>query len=141
MTSCEGKTLVYQSLHLRGLTIPLLWSEDRCTVYLYWMVDCLSADVRAWVLHSAAHSGKVVKSITRVSYETSFDSKQPKLDPKLVSTLSETRCLFRLFRFYIKTAIFGVSIEPKQNRNNRNKPKKVNLVAESCTFTSKISKS
>jgi preprotein translocase subunit Sec61beta len=25
-----------------------------------------------------------------VSYETSFDSKQPKLEPKLVSTLSET---------------------------------------------------
>jgi hypothetical protein len=77
----------------------------------------------------------------RVSYETSFDSKQPKLEPKLVSTLSETRCLFRLFRFYIETASFGVSIEPKQNRNNRNKPKKVNLVAEYCTFTSKISKS
>jgi hypothetical protein len=72
----------------------------------------------------------------RVSYETSFDLKQPKLEPKLVSTLSETRCLFRLFRFYFETASFGISIEPKQNRNNRNKPKKVNLVAEYCTFTS-----
>jgi hypothetical protein len=57
----------------------------------------------------------------RVSYETSFDSKQLKLEPRLVSTLSETRCLFRLFRFYIETASFGVSIEPKQNRNNRKK--------------------
>jgi hypothetical protein len=56
----------------------------------------------------------------RVSCETSFDSKQP----KLVSILSETRCLFRLFRFYIETAVFGVSIEPKQNKNNRNIPKK-----------------
>jgi hypothetical protein len=53
----------------------------------------------------------------RVSYETSFDSKQP----KLVSTLSETK---RLFRLNIKTGSFGVSIEPKQNGNNRNKPKK-----------------
>jgi hypothetical protein len=34
----------------------------------------------------------------RVSCETSFDSKQPKLEPKLVSILSETRCLFRLFQ-------------------------------------------
>jgi hypothetical protein len=50
----------------------------------------------------------------RVSYETSFDSKQPKMEPKLVSTLSETRRLFRLFRFNIATACFGVSIEPKQ---------------------------
>jgi hypothetical protein len=51
---------------------------------------------------------------TRVFYETSFDSKQPKLEPKLVSILSETRRLFRLFRFNIKTACFGVSVEPKQ---------------------------
>jgi hypothetical protein len=33
----------------------------------------------------------------RVSFETSFDSKQPKLEPKLVSALSETKRLFRLF--------------------------------------------
>jgi hypothetical protein len=31
---------------------------------------------------------------TRVSFETSFDSKQPKLEQKLVSVLSETKCLF-----------------------------------------------
>ncbi len=42
-----------------------------------------------------------------MSLETSFDSKQPKLEPELVSALSETKRLFRLFRF-------GVSIEPKQ---------------------------
>ncbi len=52
--------------------------------------------------------------VTRVSFETSFDSKQPKLEPKLVSALSETKRLFRLFRFYTETASFGVSIEPKQ---------------------------
>jgi hypothetical protein len=62
--------------------------------------------------------------ICRVSYETSFDSKQSKMEPKLVSTLSETRRLFWLFRFNIETACFGVSIEPKQRKMNRNKPKK-----------------
>jgi hypothetical protein len=66
-----------------------------------------------------------------VSFETSFDSKQPKLEPKLVSALSETKRFFRLFRFYTETASFGVSIEPKQkedqpkqtetNRNIKNK--------------------
>ncbi len=55
--------------------------------------------------------------LPRVSFETSFDSKQPKLEPKLVSTLSETKLLFRLFRFYTETASFGVSIEPKQTED------------------------
>jgi hypothetical protein len=54
------------------------------------------------------------RSVSRVSFETSSDSKQPKLEPNLVSALSETKCLFRLFRFYTKTESFGVSIEPKQ---------------------------
>ncbi len=52
---------------------------------------------------------------TRVSFETSFDSKQP----KLVSALSETKRLFRLFRFYTETASFDVSMF----RLNRNKQK------------------
>jgi hypothetical protein len=39
----------------------------------------------------------------RVSFETSFNSNQPKLEPKLVSALSETKRLFRLFRFYTET--------------------------------------
>ena len=54
---------------------------------------------------------------TRVSFETSFDSKQPKLEPKLVSALSETKRLFRLFRFYTETESFDVSIEPKQTED------------------------
>jgi hypothetical protein len=54
---------------------------------------------------------------TRVSLETSFDSKQPKLEPKLVSALSETKCLFRLFRFYTKTESFDVWIEPKHTED------------------------
>ncbi len=48
----------------------------------------------------------------RVSFETSFDSKQP----KVVSALSETK-LFRLFRFYSETESFDVSIEPKQTED------------------------
>jgi hypothetical protein len=53
---------------------------------------------------------------TSVSFETSFDSKQP----KLVSALSETKRLFRLFHFCTETASFGVSIESKQTED---KPK------------------
>ncbi len=49
-----------------------------------------------------------------MSFETSFDSKGPKLEPKLDSALSETKHLFPLFRFYTETEIFDVSIEPKQ---------------------------
>jgi hypothetical protein len=52
-----------------------------------------------------------------VSFETNFDSKQPKLEPKLVSALSETKCLFRLFHFYTETESFDVSIEPKQTKD------------------------
>jgi hypothetical protein len=53
----------------------------------------------------------------RVSFETSFDSKQPKLESKLVSALSETKRLFRLFRFNTETESFDVSIEPKQTED------------------------
>jgi hypothetical protein len=52
-----------------------------------------------------------------MSFETSFDSKQPKLEPKLVSALSETKRLFWLFRFKTKTESFDVSIEPKQTED------------------------
>jgi hypothetical protein len=55
-----------------------------------------------------------------VSSETSFVSKQPKLEPKLVLALSETRCLFRLFCFNIERGSFGVSKQPKQTKD---KPK------------------
>ena len=49
-----------------------------------------------------------------MSFETSFNSKQPKLEPKLVLALSETKRLFRSFCFYTETENFDVSIEPKQ---------------------------
>ncbi len=52
-----------------------------------------------------------------MSYETSFVSKQPKLEPKIVSVLSETRRLFRLFRFNIETGSFSVLKQPKQTED------------------------
>jgi hypothetical protein len=60
-------------------------------------------------------------SLSRVSFETSFSSKQPKLETKLVSALSETKRLFRLFRFYTETESFDVSIEPKQTEDQSKK--------------------
>ncbi len=56
----------------------------------------------------------IYRPAARVSFETSFDSKQSKLEPKLVSALSETKPLFLLFRFFTETDSFDVSIE--QNR-------------------------
>jgi hypothetical protein len=50
-----------------------------------------------------------------VSFETRFDSKQPKLETKLVSALPKR--LFRLFRFYTGTEISDVSIEPEQTKD------------------------
>ncbi len=49
--------------------------------------------------------------------ETSFDSKQLKLEPKPVSALSKTKRLFWLFCFYNTTEIFDVSIEPKETED------------------------
>jgi hypothetical protein len=57
-----------------------------------------------------------------VSFETSFDSKQPKPEPKL----SETKRFFWLFCFYTETASFGVSIEPKQKEDQ---PKQTEMKA------------
>jgi hypothetical protein len=62
-----------------------------------------------------------------VSSETSFVSKQPKLEPKPVSALSETRRLLRLFRFNIETGSFGVSKQPKQQKTSRNSSKFVKI--------------
>jgi hypothetical protein len=57
---------------------------------------------------------KLFYARVRLSFETSFDSKHPKLEPKLVSALSETKCLFRFYSF-------GVSVEPKFTTTNRGK--------------------
>ncbi len=74
----------------------------------------------------------------RVSFKISFDSKQPKLEPKLVSALSETKHLFRLFwlfRFYTETESFDVSIEPKQTEDQ---PKQFDREHILLFFTEKL---
>ena len=77
--------------------------------------------VLLWPCHRTMHDNDDFRwRGTRVSFETSFDSKQPKLEQKLVSALSETKRLFRLFCFYTETESFDVSIEPKQQKTNRN---------------------
>ncbi len=54
-----------------------------------------------------------------MSFETCFYSKQQKLEPKLVSAISETKRLFQLFRFYTETESFDVSIELKQTKDQQ----------------------
>jgi hypothetical protein len=70
-------------------------------------------------------------SAGRVSSETSFVSKQPKLEPKLVSALSKTRRLLRLFRFNIKTGSFGVS---KQLKQTKDQPKRQQICSNINLF-------
>ncbi len=50
---------------------------------------------------------------TWVSYETQIISKEPKLEEKLVSTLSETKRLISVVSRNSEIAGFGVSVEPK----------------------------
>ncbi len=50
-------------------------------------------------LHQDSPPGGGRTGRARVSFKTSVDSKQPKLEPKLVSALSKTKRLFRLFCF------------------------------------------
>jgi hypothetical protein len=81
-------------------------------------VDCLTftrqlcGDVVCW-LANLEHEKIEGLLQFRVSFETSFDSKQP----KLVSALSEKKPLIRLFCFYNETECFNVSNEPKQTED------------------------
>jgi len=47
---------------------------------------------------------------SRVSCETSFALKQPKLEHLLLSAVSKKELLFQLFRIFTETASFGVLI-------------------------------
>ena len=57
------------------------------------------------VFDAAIHVESIVKA--KVSYETRFIWKQPKLEPKLVSTLSETKRLVSVVSRNSETASFG----------------------------------
>jgi len=91
------------------------------------LVDFLGATV--------PYHQRIEVSRYRVSSETSFDSKQPKMKPKLVSALSETKHLFWLVRFFTETASFCVSIELKQRKANRNKQKRKLCMIPKCVPT------
>ncbi len=84
------------------LVIPVLLDMIFCGLFMEMVTVAL-------VYSSDTHE-------RRVSFEISFDSKQPKLEPKLVSALSKTERLFRLFRFYTETESFDVS-KPKQTED------------------------
>jgi hypothetical protein len=80
--------------------------------------DVIAASLADFSTHSMWLGGGGEGGRTgRVSFETSFDSKQPKLEPKLVSALSETKRSFRLFCFYTETENFDGSIELKQTED------------------------
>ncbi len=101
------------SAFLNNLHVKVL--GGRCLSVMSPPITSLPPPLRTVWIHTPVpiHTG-------RVFFETSFDSKQPKLEPKLVSALSETQRLFRLFRFYTETESFDVSFEPKQTKD---KPK------------------
>ncbi len=55
-----------------------------------------------------------------MSFETSFDSKQPKLEPKLFSALSETKCLFGCFASIPKQRVSMFQLNRNKQKTNRN---------------------
>jgi hypothetical protein len=59
------------------------------------VMSAATAMQRSWSLvHLSGEAeclSQIYSFVTRVSFETSFDSNQPKLEPKLVSALSETK--------------------------------------------------
>ncbi len=89
--------------------------------YLFASCHKYPLGIWTWVPYDVKQTGSPLDKWDmvriRVSSETSCISKHPKLEPKLVSALSETR---RLFRFNIKTGSLGVSKQPKQTKD---KPK------------------
>ncbi len=80
------------------------WAVPNIT-YVCWVGEHDANDpveLRRWDLHFqdlciVFGRGSACSVDPRVSFGTSFDWKQPKLEPKLVSALSETKLLFRLF--------------------------------------------
>ncbi len=59
-------------------------------------------------------------SNNRVSFETSFDSKQPKMEPKLVSAWSETNVCFGCFSFIPKQRVSVFRLNQNKQKNNWN---------------------
>jgi hypothetical protein len=90
-------------------TLQLLWKgHQKHTIAIKTYKQKYTA---LW--HRTDVPSQIIFTTARVSFKPSLDSKQP----KLVSALSETKRLFRLFRFYTETESFDVSIEPKQTKD------------------------
>jgi hypothetical protein len=53
----------------------------------------------------------------KVFFETSFDSKQPKLEPKIVSAQSEKKTFVSVVSLLYQNNEFWFSIEPKQTED------------------------
>jgi hypothetical protein len=117
-----GTCLSYSSLYCLSMSVcsvaafavlGLVWSIAACAA----LGRAFSTAVYAVPEHicvSLLQYSSLTCLRSRVSIETSFDSKQTELEPKLVSALCETKRLFRLFCFYSEKESFGASIEPKQ---------------------------
>ncbi len=82
-----------------------------------WNAKLVKALHEHYSVHKLLDRQRNLKSIwCRVSFEASFDSKQL----KLVTALSETKRLFRLFQFYTKNESFGVRLIQNKQKSNRN---------------------
>ncbi len=79
-----------------------------------WIYTFVSSEITASEMKKPLSFDTKRNYTSRVSFKTNFDSKQTKLEPKLVLAIYETKRLFWLFRFYTETESFGVLIEPKQ---------------------------
>jgi hypothetical protein len=77
--------------------------------------------------HPQELARNTVNVSTRVSSKASFVSKQPKLDPKLVSALFETRRLFWLFRLILKQRVSVFWNNQNIQKTNRNSSKFVKI--------------
>ncbi len=54
---------------------------------------------------------------SRVSFQPSFYSKQPKPEPETSFVIIRNKHLFSLFHFYTETESLDISIEPKQTED------------------------
>jgi hypothetical protein len=91
-------------------------------VVFNWQAGRIWLSLQIRLSTSAAHG----RDTGRVSSETSFVSKQPKLEPKLVSALSETRRLFRCFALISKQGVSVFRNNRNNQKTNRNNSKFVN---------------
>ncbi len=89
--------------------------------------SCAIVYSAAMMCHTLISTNSYSATETRVSSETSFVSKQPKLEPKLVSALSETRRLFCCFALISKQGVLVFRNNRNEQKTNRNSSKFVKI--------------